>query len=104
MKHYHLTVDRDLFLTRAALKHQGRFRVVTLLIDCGSSHTMLTWETLVSLKADPALSKVRRPIATLNGVVYMPEVSLDEFHGLGQRIEALPVWLIQCSPASKLMG
>lgn len=104
MKHYHLTVDRDLFLTRAALKHQGRFRVVTLLIDCGSSHTMLAWETLVSLKADPALSKVRRPIATLNGVVYMPEVALDEFHALGQRVEALPVLAHSMLPGVQIDG
>jgi predicted aspartyl protease len=104
MNHYRLTVDRDLFFTRAALKHQGRVRVVTLLIDCGSSHMMLAWEALVSLKADPALSKVRRPIATLNGVVYMPEVVLDEFHALGRRVEGMPVLAHSMPPGIKIDG
>jgi hypothetical protein len=42
MKLYHLEVYGDLFFTQAALKHQGRIRVVRLLIDCGASQTIFS--------------------------------------------------------------
>lgn len=91
MNHYHLTVQRELFFAKAALKQQGQVRVVNLLIDCGASQTMLSWGTLLSLKLDPAISPIRRPTVTANGLVYLPEVTIDELHAFGQRVGQMPV-------------
>ena len=91
MKQYHLTVHRDLFFTKAALKHQDQVRVAKLLVDCGASQVMLSWATLIALKLDPAGSQIHRPIVTANGLIYMPEVILDEFHAFGQRFARLAV-------------
>lgn len=91
MKRYRLTVRHELLFTRAALKHQSRIRVVNLLIDSGSTYTILSWEVLLSLKLDPAVSLIRRPLVTASGLLVLPEVEVDEFHSLGQSIEQLPV-------------
>ena len=91
MKHYRLTVRSELLFTRAALKHQNRIRVVNLLIDSGSTYTVLSWEVLLSLKLDPATSVPRRSIMAANGLLVLPEVEIEEFHSLGQPIERFPV-------------
>jgi predicted aspartyl protease len=91
MKQYHLTVRHDLLFTRAALKHRNRIRVVNLLLDSGSTYTIVSWEILLSLQLDPATSLIRRSLITANGLLVLPEVETDEFHSLGQRVERFPV-------------
>lgn len=91
MKRYRLIVRNELLFTRAALKHQNRIRVVNLLIDSGSTYTILSWELLLSLKLDPATSSTRRPINTANGLLVLPEVEVNSFHSLGQFVERFPV-------------
>jgi len=91
MRHYRLTVRHDLLFTRAALKHQDRVRVVHLLIDSGSTYTVLSWEVLLSLKLDPTTFSARRSIVTANGLLVLPEVEVDTFHALGQLVERFPV-------------
>jgi hypothetical protein len=53
---YHLTVHGELLFTRVALKQQRLIRVVTLLLDSGSSYTVLSWGIITSLGLDPAVS------------------------------------------------
>ena len=91
MKHYRLTVRNELLFTRAALKHQDRIRVVNLLLDSGSTYTILSWEVLLSLKRDPATSLTRRPVMTAHGLLVLPEVEVDEFHSLGRLVQHFPV-------------
>jgi clan AA aspartic protease (TIGR02281 family) len=91
MKRYHLTVRNGLLFTRAALRHQKLFRVVSLLIDTGASYTIISWGTLLSLGLDPTASSMRKPVTTANGVVWMPEVEIEEFDTLGQSVESLRV-------------
>ncbi len=91
MNHYSLIVHGNLFFTKVALKHHGRIRVVKLLIDCGASHTILSWGALSSLEIDPAGAPRRRPIVTANGLVQAPEVTVEELHALGQRVNQLLV-------------
>ena len=91
MKLYRLTVRNELLFTRAALKHENRIRVVNLLIDTGSTYTILSWELLLSLKLDPAASSIRRPIMMANGLLVLPEVEVNQLHSLGQFVERFPL-------------
>ncbi len=91
MKQYRLTVRRELLFTRAAFKYRHRLRVVNLLIDSGSTYTILSWEVLLSLELDPALSTTRRSVVTANGLLVLPEVAVDEIHVFGQHVEPSPV-------------
>jgi Aspartyl protease len=67
MKLYYLAVRSGLLFTRAALKQQTLLRVITLLLDSGSSYTILSWGTISSLGLDPGASTIRRPVMTANG-------------------------------------
>jgi hypothetical protein len=58
MKRYHLTVRNRLLFTRAALKQQRLFRVISLLIDTGARQSIISWETLLSLSIDPSSSSL----------------------------------------------
>lgn len=80
MKRYHLTVRNGLLFTRAALWQQKLFRVVSLLIDTGASHTIISWGTLLSLGLDPAAASMRQPVTTANGLVWMPRVEIEQFN------------------------
>jgi predicted aspartyl protease len=91
MNRYSFIVQGNLFFTKAAIKHQGRIRVVKLLVDCVASQTILSWGALASLEIDPAISIIRRRIVTANGLVQAPEVTVEELHSLGQRVNQLPV-------------
>ncbi len=91
MKRYRLTVRHELLFTRAALKYQNRIRAVNLLLDSGSTYTILSWEVLLSLKLEPATSSIRRSIMTASGLLVLPEVAIDEFHSLGQLVKQFPV-------------
>ena len=62
MSRYQLKVTGDLFFSRAALKQERLVRVATLLIDTGSSYTIISWQALESLGIDPAVSKIRRSL------------------------------------------
>lgn len=91
MRRYQLTVRGDLFFTRAALRSERLLRVTTLLVDTGSSYTIVSWETLTSLGIDPAASKVRRSLMTANGLIQAPEVTVEDFHCLGDHIARFPL-------------
>ena len=91
MKHYRLTVRNELLFTRAALEHQNRIRVVNLLVDCGSTYTILSWEVILSLGLHPAAALTRRRVMAANGLLVLPEVEVDAFHALGQSIEPFPL-------------
>jgi predicted aspartyl protease len=104
MKQYRLLVRNDLLFTRAALKQQNRTRVVTLLIDSGSTYTILSWEVLLSLKLDPATSRTRRSITTANGLLVLPELVMEEFHALGQIVERFPVLVHTIPLGSQIDG
>jgi predicted aspartyl protease len=91
MRQYRLITRNGLFFTRVALKQKKLVRVVNLLIDTGANYTIVSWSTLISLGLDPAVSTVRQPITTANGLVWMPKVELEEFQALGQNIEHFPL-------------
>src|SRR5262249_22452597 len=91
MKLYRLAVRSGLLFTRAAVKQQALLRVVTLLLDSGSSYTVLSWGTILSLGLDPDVSTIQRSIMTANGELLLPEVTVEECHALGQRLGQFPV-------------
>lgn len=104
MKRYRLTVRNDLLFTRAALGHQNLFRVISLLIDTGASHTIISWETLLSLGVDPSASSLRKPVTTANGLVWMPRVKVEKFHALGQNINSFEVFAHTIPLGSQVNG
>lgn len=104
MKRYRLTVRDRLLFTRAALEQENLFRVVSLLIDAGASHTIISWETLLSLGIDPTATQNRKPVTTANGLVWMPQVEIEEFHALGQSVASFQVMAHNIPLGSQING
>ncbi len=92
MKRYHLDRVGPLLLTRAAVHGPDGTKVIKLLVDTGSSYTILPVEVLQAIGCDPTLRRegeVR--LITGSGVVIAPRVSVGWFHVLGQRMEGQQV-------------
>lgn len=104
MKRYRLTVRNFLLFTRAALEQQNLFRVISLLIDTGASHTIISRETLLSLGVDPSVSTVRKPVTTANGLVWMLRLNVERFHALGQSINSFQVFAHTIPLGSQVNG
>lgn len=105
MKRYRLDRIGQLLLTRAAVHGPDGTKVVKLLVDTGSSYTILPVEVLQSTGCDPALRRegeVR--LITGNGVVIAPRVSVEWFHSLGQQIEGLKLLPIRSLLANSSMA
>ena len=65
--------------------------VTMLLVDTGSNYTIVSWETLASLRIDPATNKLRRSLMTANGLIQAPEVMVEELHCFGKILKQFPV-------------
>jgi predicted aspartyl protease len=91
MRQYRLTVRNRLFFTRVAIKHKSLVRVVSLLVDSGSSYTIVSLATLISLGLDPASLLARKSVTTANGLVWMPMTNVEGLSVFGESISDVDV-------------
>lgn len=92
MSDYRLDRIGRLLLTRAAVHGPDGTNVIKLLVDTGSTYTILPTEVLEAIGCDPALRRggdVR--LVTGNGIAMAPRLSVDWLHLLGTRLEAFRV-------------
>lgn len=81
-----------LLLVRAAAGSTEESSIVLrLLIDTGSSHTVLPVEVLESLGCDTHHPIDRVRIIAANGIIVAPRLAVAWFHCLGRRIIDFPV-------------
>lgn len=82
----------NLLLVRAAAgSAQSGSVVLRLLIDSGSSHTVLPVEVLESLGCDTPHPLARVAILAASGTIVAPRVAVPWFHCLGHRLTDFPV-------------
>lgn len=91
MKFYKLIRIGHLLATRASLKGKGGTKVLTLLVDTGSTYTIIPVEALEAVGVSPAESKRHTRIITGSGILIVPLVDVAEFYCVGQRISEFPV-------------
>jgi aspartyl protease family protein len=91
MREYKLESYGNLFLTRAAVGGKDGVRVVKLLIDTGSSYTILPFEILEAIGSSPILARERVRLATASGYIIAPAVRVEWFNCLGYRVDAFRV-------------
>ncbi len=87
MKTYKTEIRGGLLFVRAAFTGPEGTKVLKLLLDTGSTFTILPWEILESAGYDPGGIKQRQRIVTGSGYEFAPVVSVKEFHCLGKSIE-----------------
>jgi len=91
MKTYPVERYGRLLITRAAVGDKDGTRVVRVLVDTGSSYTILPFDLLEAIGCHPSLSKDRVRLWTASGVVVAPIVTVQWFHSLGRRISRFRV-------------
>lgn len=91
-KTYRVWSSRNLFLLRAAVG-APRLRpfLLRLLVDTGSSYTLLPVEVLEAVGCDTHYPVSRVRIITANGILLAPRVRAPQFSCLGQKLENFPV-------------
>jgi predicted aspartyl protease len=72
-----LTRIGSLFVARAAVTGPAGTKVIKLLVDTGSTYTVLPVEVLESIGVSPAESKLHERIATGSGYIIAPKVTLE---------------------------
>lgn len=89
---YRLTRYGNLLVLKAAAGgRDGTIRQFTLLVDTGSSYTVLRANVLENLGCDLQNPNRRISTSTGGGIVEAPMVTVPWFSCLGQRVENFPI-------------
>lgn len=107
MKQYRLEKVGNLFLTKAAVKGPEGTKVVRLLVDTGSTYTILPVEVLEAVGCSPTESHEHVKIITGSGTIIAPKVDVIWFQSFGQKIskfEAVAHTLPFSGPIDGLLG
>ena len=86
MKRYRLESFGRLLITRAAVSDKNGTRILRLLIDTGSSYTILPFELLEAIGSNPSFVKEKIRIHTASGLIFAPVVRVTWFNSLGKKI------------------
>ncbi len=78
--------------------------VLRLLVDTGSTYTILPVEVLEALGCDPTASKARERIATASGYLLAPRVAVSWVQALGKKRRNMQVVAHTLPPAGPIDG
>lgn len=87
MKVYKVQRLGSLLVTKSYLKGSETAAYPRLLIDTGSTYTIIAQEILESIGCSPGLAKERKRIATASGYEMLPVVWVQQLCCLGQCID-----------------
>jgi predicted aspartyl protease len=91
MKRYRLVDSGALLITKAAIAGPEGTKILSLLVDTGSSYTIIPVEVLESCGCSPAEAKKHLRIVTGSGFVVAPVVQINWFSTLGIKIDNFSV-------------
>jgi predicted aspartyl protease len=91
VKTYRLANAGTLLITKAAIAGPDSVKILSLLVDTGSSYTIVPVEVLESCGCSPAEAKKHLRIVTGSGFVVAPVVQLNWFSTLGIKIDNFSV-------------
>ena len=102
-KLYRLSRSGKLLLLKAAAGGiEGRVAQVTLLVDTGSTYTILPVKVLEALGCDLENPLRQRSLFAASGTISAPVVAIPWFSCLGQRVNNFPV-LADTIPSTTLI-
>jgi len=91
MKKYRLADSGTLLITKAAIAGPEGIKILSLLVDTGSSYTIIPVEALESCGCSPAKAKKHLRIVTGSGFVVASVVQLNWFSTLGVKVDNFSV-------------
>jgi aspartyl protease family protein len=106
-KAYSMNRWGNLLLSRASLKQQQEIRVIQLLVDTGSSFTVLPRQVLLDIGCPFPQSGQTVSVIAAGGVINAPKLVVAQFSCLGCTLENFSVVALDLptrSPAAGLLG
>lgn len=91
MKRYKLTNSGSLLITKTAIAGPESIKILSLLVDTGSSYTIIPVEVLESCGCSPAEAKRHERIVTGSGFIVAPVVQLKWFSAFGVKTDNFKV-------------
>lgn len=91
MKTYRLANAGTLLITKAAIAGPDSIKILNLLVDTGSSYTIIPVEALESCGCSPTEAKKHLRIVTGSGFVVASVVQLNWFSTLGVKVDNFSV-------------
>ena len=104
MRRYPLLQAGNLYFTKTAVKGPHGVSVLKLLVDTGSTYTILPIEVLETLGCSPAVSRKHVRITTGSGYVLAPMVTVDWLQALGKKRQEFQVLAHTLPPAGPIDG
>jgi predicted aspartyl protease len=104
---YPLTRWGNLLLLRASIQQHQEFRIIQLLVDTGSSFTVLPRRVLLNIGCEFPQPGQSVPIIAAGGLIQAPKVMVSQFNCLGCVLENVSVVALDLptrSPAAGLLG
>jgi len=91
MKTYQLSKMGKLLHTTGAVKCKTGIASIDLLVDTGSTFTILPWEHLIAIGYEPATQVDTVRILAANGYVIAPRYKSEWFSCLGLSFKSFPI-------------
>lgn len=91
MTTYPLTKTGSLLYTNAAVKGKNGIFHIKLLVDTGSTYTIMPWGHLAMSGLEPSLNIDSIQITTASGIIIAPRVRADWFSRCGLVLKSFPV-------------
>lgn len=104
MKRYKLEKYGNLYYTTGAVKGKAGVVALELLVDTGSTYTILPWEAIEKIQAGHVSPPERVKLITPSGYIYAPRVAVDWIHSLGLRFENFLVVIHTLPPGMYVKG
>ena len=104
MERYALKRIGSLLVTKAAITGPAGTKVLNLLVDTGSTYTIIPKEILEATGCSPIGSKEHVRIITGSGVIISPQVEVSSFHCMGRHLKKFKVVAHTLPPESAVDG
>jgi predicted aspartyl protease len=88
VKHYRLEKHWQLLFTRCAVKGNQGIITLRVLVDTGSTYTIMPIEALEAIGYNPVGSKNKVRITTASGYVVAPKIKVDSLNIFGKEIKS----------------
>jgi len=66
-------------------------REIDMILDTGAVYTVIAWDVAKDIGYDPAVSLLRMPIVTANGVIEAPMITVDAIQVAELRVQNVEV-------------
>jgi aspartyl protease family protein len=91
MKVYKLKRIGQLLFTPGVIKGDRGVVYFTLLVDTGSTYTILPWEQLTTVGLESSVTDEKVRLTTASGIVIAPRIKTGWFSCVGLKFDSFPV-------------